>query len=149
MSKHSNNGGNNGRQQQAALIGESVAASNPEAIGEASQEILTAAELKIIVDDLKSENEKMRRGQAAKNRILDFLLSKIGFIHLRDLLYHLPTVCTPEEVNQCLDYMKRKMDPRDANLIESHRHDRCEEAAVRLERDKVKQEALDRLAKEG
>lgn len=138
MSKHHNQTQQQGKKPD---IADHVADGVVKAI-ETDGKILTTAELQKTIDD-------MRKGQATKNKILDFLIKRIGFIHLRDLIYHLPTVCTPQEVNQCFDFLAARLDPRDVNLLESHRRERCEEAAVRIEAEKVKKEALEEYAKQG
>ena len=120
----------------------------PEALAEAAlkeaEKVLTPGEYQILLDGLK-------KGQATKNRILEWLLTALSPEVTREmtqLMYHLSDTCDPKEVHQCVDYLKARMPDR-ADYAESYRHQMVELSEARLRRSGVKEQSLAELAAQG
>jgi len=103
--------------------------------------VLTAKELQVIIDDMK-------KGQATKNKILDWLLSAMGMSHIRPLLFHLSDICTQQEMAQCIDFIATKVS-RDGDYIRSYKTQMLELIEIRERTAPVKQASLEELAAHG
>ena len=103
--------------------------------------VLTPKELQGIIDDMK-------KGQATKNKILDWLLGNVAIQFMRPMLFHLTDVCDEHEMGACIDYIAAKM-PRDASYVESYRPQMIELVGARSRTPAVKEASLALFASQG
>lgn len=125
---------------QSQVAASKVAAATVETIRDAG-DVFTTKELQIVIDDLK-------KGQATKNKILDWLLASIQphvMQHMKPLMFHLTDTCDERELGQCIDYLKLKM-PNAADYVESYRDWMTGLVTARVRTAEIKQESLAELA---
>lgn len=100
--------------------------------------ILTATELQVIID-------QMRAGYATKNKLLEWLIDRIGFSLMGPMLYALSERCTESEMHQVIDYLKIRM-PRDARVLESRREEMASACHVMIAKGPIREEGLKAFA---